>query len=47
MSAVMSSVTPLRVALVGAEGETDEVDNLETLKLMESVYRATGVEIPA
>lgn len=27
--------------------ETDRLDNLETLRLMESVYRAAGVEIPA
>ena len=25
--------------------ETDRLDNLETLRLMESVYRAAGVEV--
>jgi len=31
----------------GAPFETDRLDNLETLRLMESVYRAAGVEIDA
>ncbi|MBX3571596.1 MAG: Gfo/Idh/MocA family oxidoreductase [Mesorhizobium sp.] len=31
----------------GAPFETDRLDNLETLRLMESVYRAAGVEIQA
>ncbi len=31
----------------GAPFETDRLDNLETLRLMESVYRAAGVEITA
>jgi len=31
----------------GAAFETDRLDNLETLRLMESVYRAAGVEISA
>lgn len=31
----------------GAPFETDRLDNLETLRLMESVYRAAGVEISA
>lgn len=31
----------------GAPFETDRLDNLETLRLMESVYRAAGVEICA
>jgi predicted dehydrogenase len=29
----------------GAPFETDRIDNLETLRLMESVYRAAGVEV--
>jgi predicted dehydrogenase len=31
----------------GSPFETDRLDNLETLRLMESVYRAAGVEIAA
>ena len=31
----------------GTPFETDRLDNLETLRLMESVYRAAGVEISA
>lgn len=31
----------------GAAFETDRLDNLETLRLMESVYRAAGVEVVA
>ena len=29
----------------GTEFETDRIDNLETLRLMEDVYRAAGVEV--
>ena len=29
----------------GAPFETDRIDNLETLRLMEDVYRAAGVEV--
>jgi hypothetical protein len=29
----------------GTPFETDRLDNLETLRLMESVYRAAGVEV--
>ncbi len=31
----------------GTEFETDRLDNIETLRLMESVYRAAGVEVHA
>ena len=35
----------LRAALVGAGIKTDRLDNLKTMRLMESVYTAAGVEV--
>ena len=43
--------TAMRAFIAGLENdtpfETDRLDNLETLELMESVYRAAGVEVAA